>query len=838
MGIYEGLFSSSITHAGTAVTNGRLALFETYPSNPGDCVGAFAAWNNLIGDPALHLWTDTPKDFSISYPSAISLGSNYLDLLVLDSNGAPVDNARVTILMNDNGEGEEPENETFLGEYYSNPGSASAPDFGNLVLTRNDDVINFDWGGGSPDNSIPNDDYQIRWTATLNIETAGEYNFRSYTDDGVRLYIDNQLIIDYWQDQGPTSRYGSINLSEGTHECVMEYYENGGGAVSSLYWTPPGGSESLVLQNDPVQNSDAIFITKLTGSDGRVSFEWNEYQEGDLYITATKRNYRPHEGIIEINSMDGYAIVPDYEDLSNYFNDSNGNGDGILNPGETIQLNIPLSNFGSESISNINATLSSSSDLINIIDSESVYDNIDVNQNNIGDGFTLEILPEVVFNDDIDLVLDVSYNNDNWSFYIPLSVSAPKIDINSFSVIEGSINPGSSATINLEIKNNGNLPIEGLTAQLISSTNLISIIDSDINYDYLDVGDIVMSDESLTLSFDESIFKGSIFSLELNFTSSNGYNRSEYLNLTVGEVDVLSPLGPDLHGYYIYDSGDTDYELAPIYDWIEIDPDYGGDGTDMYLSDSGDGNGASNSTGTVFLPFTFYFYGEPYDRLSVSTNGWISFGPRNNLLSFRNYPIPGAGGPSPMIAAFWDDMKTQNGGDVFYKTIDNGINQSFVIEWSDMRTNDNNSEEDFQIILSPNPDSETGDGDIKIQYKTFNNTSDGNYPSGGTPTHGCYTTIGIENKYGNEGLQYTFNNEYPTAAMTLSNNTALLITTELPFSSLLGDINGDDIVNVLDVVILVNIILSEENDPNGDINGDGIINVLDIVTLVNMIFNG
>ena len=260
MGIYEGLFSNSITHAGAAVTNGRLTLFETYPSNPGDCVGAFAAWNNLIGDPALHLWTDTPKDFSISYPSMMSLGSNHLDLFVFDSDGNPVNNARVTLLMKDNGNGENPDNDTFLGEYYSNPGSGGSPNFGNLILTREDDVINFDWGGGSPDNSIPNDDYQVRWTATLDVETSGEYNFRSYTDDGVRLYIDNQLVIDYWQDQGPPTRYGSINLSAGSHECGMEYYENGGGAVASLYWTPPGGNESLVLQNDPVENSDLHFV--------------------------------------------------------------------------------------------------------------------------------------------------------------------------------------------------------------------------------------------------------------------------------------------------------------------------------------------------------------------------------------------------------------------------------------------------------------------------------------------------------------------------------------------------------------------------------------------------
>jgi len=826
MGIYEGIFSNSITHAGAAVINGRLTLLETYPSNPGGCVGAFSAWNNLIGDPALHLWADKPKDFSVSYPSTMSLGSNHLEFIVLDSEGNTVDNARVTLLMKDTGGGED-SNNTFVGEYYSNPDSGSSPEFGDLIFTREDDVINFDWGGGSPDNSIPNDDYQIRWTATIETETSGDYNFRSYTDDGLRLYIDGQLIIDYWQQQGPTSRMGNIYLTQGSHECVMEYFENGGGANASLYWTPPGQTESLVLQNEPTENSDAIFITKLTDSEGRVNFSWNEYQEGNLYVTVTKRNYRPHEGSIEINAIDGYAIVPDYENL----NES-------LNPGETINFNIPLSNFGSEPISDIQATLSSLSSLVTILDSESIYDSIDINQSSIGDGFSLELSPEAIFNDDLNLVLDVSYNNDNWTFYIPVLVSSPKIDINSYSLVDGSIEPGAIAIMGLEVQNNGDVGVEGLAAEMISPTNLITITNSIINYGNIDVGNIGSSDDSFSVFFSESIFKGTVIPLEIKFSSSDGYSRSEYLNLTIGEVGRSDPLGPDLYGYYIYDSGDIGYELAPVYDWIEIDPEYGGNGIDLNLSDNGNGNGASNSTESIDLPFTFYFYGEAYNEISVSTNGWIALG-RTNILSFRNYPIPGAGGPSPMIAAFWDDMKTTSSGDVFYKLVDLGPNgQSIIIEWSDMRTYDNNSDEDFQVILSPNLDSETGDGDIKIQYKTFNNTSDGYYPEGGTPTHGCYATIGIENKYGNEGLQYTYNNQYPAAAAPLYSNKAILITTEIPNFYILGDVNSDDVLNVLDVVLLVNIVLyGSEYNQTADMNSDNILNVLDIVLLVNIILN-
>ena len=131
-----------------------------------------------------------------------------------------------------------------------------------------------------------------------------------------------------------------IYLSEGSHECVMEYYENGGGANASLYWTPPGGIEALVLQSDsdPIEDYDIIFQTKLTDSEGKVNFSWNEYQEGDLYITITKRNYRPYEGIIEIDAIDGYAIAPDYEILSNYIDDSNAKNDWNWKPQYNFDL--------------------------------------------------------------------------------------------------------------------------------------------------------------------------------------------------------------------------------------------------------------------------------------------------------------------------------------------------------------------------------------------------------------------------------------------------------------------------------------------------------------------
>ena len=147
----------------------------------------------------------------------------------------------------------------------------------------------------------------------------------------------------------------------------------------------------------------------------------------------------------------------------------------------------------------------------------------------------------------------------------------------------------------------------------------------------------------------------------------------------------------------------------------------------------------------------------------------------------------------------------------------------------------------FLILSNGNIQRLNSDGEIKIIYEYVNNSSSGNwldYP----PLHPAYSTIGIKNHLGDVGLEYSYNNQYHTAAMPLSDGTALFITTGQMNNYLIGYISGDDEINVLEVVQLVNIILNII-DPSGyqmivsDINSDGDINVLDVVQLVNIILN-
>ncbi len=125
-----------------------------------------------------------------------------------------------------------PSSTSYNGDYFNNQTLSGSP-----TLTRVDPSINFDWGNGSPDPSIPSDHFSARWIRTDTF-TAGSYQFSVIADDGVRLYIDNNLVIDKWIDQSPTTYTVSQSLSAGTHTIKMEYYENGGGAVAKLSISP------------------------------------------------------------------------------------------------------------------------------------------------------------------------------------------------------------------------------------------------------------------------------------------------------------------------------------------------------------------------------------------------------------------------------------------------------------------------------------------------------------------------------------------------------------------------------------------------------------------------
>ena len=686
MGIFDGIFPKNLGTAGAAVANGRLSLYYTYPGDPSNKVSIFSHWLNLIGDPGLVLWTDTPEVISVDFNSVIDWGTNFIDISVEDSNGQPVEGALVTLLKGD----------------------------------------------------------------------------------------------------------------------------------------------------------DEIFVSKTTNMQGISTVLLDYNSTGQVYVTVTKQDCVPVEGSFQIIqssnnvnlSINEISIIDEENEITV------GNNDGFLNPGEIVYLSLPLINYGSSSSSSLQGILTSESDDVNIIYGINQYESIASGDTGYQSGnYVLELANEALDASNLELKLTISdLLGNSWESIVPINVYGGLLTVDHTSFLNDfELNPGEQGQISIFLKNNGSIIMEDVSIELLPSGSLVDILQPIATFGSISPGQTVQSNSSVDVLINGNAINGSSLSINANITSSNGYDSSSAFNIQVGSVASTDPLGPDEYGYYIYDSTDLGYNLAPIYDWIEIDNDFGGSGINLNLSDNGDGNNISNSLAVIDLPFDFTFYGITYDKITVNTNGWIAFG-ESTLESFRNYPIPGAGGPSPMLAAFWDDLKTTGNAEVYKYIGENFV----IIEWSEMRTYNNNSTETFQVILFDNTNlTPTGDNEILIQYKDFNNTSSGNL-SGWGNTHGGYSTIGIENHLSTIGLQYTFNNEYPTAAAPLSDQTAIFITTRNPIETLMGDSNQDGEVNVLDVVLIVNHILVIELLPSmgiyiSDIDGDGNITILDVIQVIQVI---
>lgn len=110
----------------------------------------------------------------------------------------------------------------------------------NLVLTRTDPTVNFSWGSGSPDPSIPVDHFSARWSGQVQAQFTQTYTFYTESDDGVRLWVNGAQVINNWTDHAPTENSATIALVAGQkYDIKMEYYENGGGALAQLLWSSP-----------------------------------------------------------------------------------------------------------------------------------------------------------------------------------------------------------------------------------------------------------------------------------------------------------------------------------------------------------------------------------------------------------------------------------------------------------------------------------------------------------------------------------------------------------------------------------------------------------------------
>lgn len=152
------------------------------------------------------------------------------------------------------------------GEYFANRDLAGAP-----VLVRDDADFNFSWGAAAPATTLPADSFSARWTRSLNF-AAGTYRFYARADDGLRVWLNGELVIDQWHDAANTTYSIDRTLPSGPAALRVEYYENKGDAHAQIWWERAGDYPQW--RGDYFANATLSGTPALVRNDADLNFNW------------------------------------------------------------------------------------------------------------------------------------------------------------------------------------------------------------------------------------------------------------------------------------------------------------------------------------------------------------------------------------------------------------------------------------------------------------------------------------------------------------------------------------------------------------------------------------
>jgi len=533
------------------------------------------------------------------------------------------------------------------------------------------------------------------------------------------------------------------------------------------------------------------FLTDYTDNAGALTLPITVTTTGVLKLTVTKHDYKPI--LADINVVNGDIIALDSMIIDDdNVGSSHGNNNGVANPGETVELSVRLKNWGTSQASSVSAVLEETDSYVTVYQDSASYGNI------AAGGTTWS---------SIDYILSIAGNcpdqhvtnmfimatpsgGSTYTSMVPIVVRSANLEFDHRTLIgvggDAQFDPGESGSIVLYLNNGGGFPATSVQGNMTSSHPLAVVTNPLGSFGSIAGGGSGNNSGSpFTVQMSGVIFPGQPVTFTVALSGTGGFADTVQFLETVGNPTALDPTGPDQHGYWAFENTDTLYLKHPTYHWVEIDPNYGGTGTLIPLTDYSENQDDSE---VLTLPFQFFYYGGHYTRITVCSNGWLAFGEHGDIIDFRNYCIPGGDGPSAMVAAFWDDLVLSS-GHVYWSH--DALLHRYTVEWSNVRTRYNNYLETFQVVLYDPAmyTTPTGDGEILFLYQTVNNVI-GDYDD--IP----YATVGIESPDQLDGIQYTYWNAYPSSASGLSAGRAILFTTESGSQGMPVDTVGPEISHV------------------------------------------
>ncbi|NQU05773.1 MAG: hypothetical protein HQ568_06755, partial [Calditrichaeota bacterium] len=586
-------------------------------------------------------------------------------------------------------------------------------------------------------------------------------------DPGIRPWVGIPTIVetDCPESISPGSDHVEITVYEENSDNVIS------GAQVTLYY--PG---NLPDDADYHRWQPEFMATAQTDISGKVRLPFDpSIDAGTAYLTVTGRDIYPLQRELEIALEATFVSLESYE-----IDDSDGgNGDGNVNPGETITLSLTASNYGSSTtVEDLQARIRTSSPYLIIERPDSVvFGEIAAGERANGNREILfTVSPDCPDGNKPEIHVDFTSVNFIWRSLIIPEVIGFDLEVNA--IADGIIVGSDERNLEIEIINNGRIASPAMTVRLVSHNQSILVLNGLGEYPDVEVDETAeINGDAFRVSMRELAIPGNMAPMQLVFYLEEQAVDTARFMLQIQEQET-GPMGPDDYGYYCYDNTDSDWPLAPRYSWIELSPPACPDLEGIEV-DFGE-NQYSNAAAVIDMPFTLRFYGREYDQITIGINGFIGVGDQRRIVNFQNFRMDNAiGGPMGMIAPLWTSLTISGLYDPgVYWCYDN-YDHSLIIEWYNVHFvgDRENITLNFEIMIFDsefNPTA-TGDADIKFQYNTVQNFV-------GSGNDMPYVSVGISSPDGKTGINYSFRNQQPPGAAPLERRSAILFTTNPSFA--------------------------------------------------------
>jgi hypothetical protein len=580
--------------------------------------------------------------------------------------------------------------------------------------------------------------------------------FNLFGDPGLEMWTDVPKVMDV------------------THPAVLNVGDRAVSVSVVNHATGAALDEALVVLWK--RGADSTWVKGLTDGQGRITLPVAVGTAGNMYLTVTKRGYKPYLFTIPCGQVDAMpmncSVVLDDDNSGG----TQGNGDHLMNPGETIDLPVYIKNFGSTlTVTGISATLTSSDPRVTVTSATAGYTDLAPGDSVLGSTpYRIVVGPGVQNHDLILLSLAIASSAGQTVGAVSLECHAGEMR-SVRSRLSATLDPGATANLTAVVRNVSTVPLTGVTGHITPLSPFVHADDAEAVFGDIAAGALDSNTTDVfTLTANTMAFRGLQVPVQLILSTATGFADTVQFTISVGSAATTDPTGPDAYGYYAYDNTDVNYEMHPTYSYVNIS---GTGGTNLNLSDPGDKTDWQAMYSTARrLPFGFKFYGQVYDTITVCSNGWCAFGNQSYIDMFRNYPIPSMGAPSAMIAPYWDDLKTSGTGQGVW-VMDDAANHRYIIQWkAGVGNNNYGTALDFEVVLYDTTFTPTmdGNGQILMQYNVASGTNVPNQQN--DEAEGC--TIGIQAPNNTVGLGYAHRIDVIPGSATIATGRAIMFTTE------------------------------------------------------------